>query len=73
MNTNHFPLLSDDYLGLLSWDSDTILNVTEILLECKGKDVGVLVCGPRNLRHEVARICSSGVDNLHFESISFNW
>nr|AHW49458.1 ferric reductase [Phaseolus vulgaris] len=42
--------------------------------DCKGKDIGVLVCGPRNMRHEVARICSSGLaDNLHFESISFAW
>ncbi|XP_057424799.1 ferric reduction oxidase 4 isoform X2 [Lotus japonicus] len=49
-------------------------DLKKILFERKGKDVGVLVCGPRNLRHEVARICSSGLaDNLHFESISFNW
>lgn len=46
----------------------------EILLECKGSDIGVLACGPRKMRHEVAKICSLGsAQNLHFESISFNW
>ncbi|XP_034711486.1 ferric reduction oxidase 4-like [Vitis riparia] len=49
-------------------------DLKKILFDCKGSDVGVLVCGPRKMRHEVARICSSGLaDNLHFESISFNW
>ncbi|CAJ2629972.1 unnamed protein product [Trifolium pratense] len=49
-------------------------DLRKILFECEGKDVGVMVCGPRKLRHEVARICASGLaDNLHFESISFNW
>ncbi|XP_045807996.1 ferric reduction oxidase 5-like isoform X2 [Trifolium pratense] len=49
-------------------------DLKKILFECEGKDVGVMVCGPRKLRHEVARICASGLaDNLHFESISFNW
>ncbi|KAI4351669.1 hypothetical protein L6164_006010 [Bauhinia variegata] len=49
-------------------------NLTKILLECKGEDVGVLVCGPRKMRHEVAKICPSGLaNNLHFEAISFNW
>ncbi|XP_027935096.1 ferric reduction oxidase 4-like isoform X1 [Vigna unguiculata] len=49
-------------------------DLKKILFDCKGKDVGVLVCGPRNMRHEVARICASGLaDNLHFESISFTW
>ncbi|GFY84164.1 ferric reduction oxidase 4 [Actinidia rufa] len=49
-------------------------NLKKILFGCKGSDVGVLVCGPRKMRHEVAKICSSGLaDNLHFESISFNW
>ncbi|KAA8533685.1 hypothetical protein F0562_031202 [Nyssa sinensis] len=49
-------------------------DLKKILLECKGSDVGVMVCGPRKMRHEVAKICSSGlVDNLHFESISFTW
>lgn len=47
----------------------------EILFEAEGsEDVGVMVCGPRKMRHEVARICSSGLaKNLHFEAISFNW
>ncbi|KAG2709822.1 hypothetical protein I3760_05G259600 [Carya illinoinensis] len=45
-----------------------------MLTKCTGSDVGVLVCGPRRMRHEVAKICSSGLaENLHFESISFNW
>lgn len=49
-------------------------DLKKILFECKASDVGVLVCGPKKMRHEIARICSSGlVDNLHFEVISFNW
>ncbi|KAM3682191.1 hypothetical protein ACB098_12G055100 [Castanea mollissima] len=49
-------------------------DLKEILPRCEGSDIGVLVCGPRTMRHEVAKICSSGLaDNLHFESISFNW
>ncbi|XP_023900003.1 ferric reduction oxidase 4 [Quercus suber] len=49
-------------------------DLKEILPRCDGSDIGVLVCGPRTMRHEVAKICSSGLaDNLHFESISFNW
>ncbi|KAL2469029.1 Ferric reduction oxidase 2 [Forsythia ovata] len=45
-----------------------------ILLESKGSSIGVLVSGPKKMRHDVAAICSSGLaDNLHFESISFNW
>ncbi|KAK3037219.1 hypothetical protein RJ639_030112, partial [Escallonia herrerae] len=49
-------------------------DLKRILLECKGSDVGVLVCGSKKMRHEVAKICSSGLaENLHFESISFNW
>uniref|UniRef100_A0A5B7BXJ2 ferric-chelate reductase (NADH) n=1 Tax=Davidia involucrata TaxID=16924 RepID=A0A5B7BXJ2_DAVIN len=49
-------------------------DLKKTLLECKGSDVGVMVCGPRKMRHEVAKICSSGlVHNLHFESISFTW
>ncbi|CAI0546526.1 unnamed protein product [Linum tenue] len=42
--------------------------------DLEASEVGVMACGPRSLRHEVARICSSGpAQNLHFESISFNW
>ncbi|KAL9392165.1 hypothetical protein Peur_016085 [Populus x canadensis] len=49
-------------------------DLKRILFDCKASDVGVLACGPRKMRHEVAKICSSGMaDNLHFESISFNW
>ncbi|KAL8111530.1 hypothetical protein AgCh_019298 [Apium graveolens] len=45
-----------------------------ILLEHKEPSVGVLVCGPKSMRHDVANICSSGLaENLHFESISFSW
>ncbi|KAF4356505.1 hypothetical protein F8388_026977 [Cannabis sativa] len=48
-------------------------DLKKILFESKASDVGVLVCGPRKMRHEVAKICASGLaDNLHFESISFN-
>lgn len=49
-------------------------DLEKMLLECKGSSVGVLVCGPKKMRHKVATICSSSLaDNLHFESISFNW
>ncbi|KAI5400386.1 hypothetical protein KIW84_065319 [Lathyrus oleraceus] len=49
-------------------------DLKKIMFEFECKDVGVMVCGPRKLRHEVAKICASGLaDNLHFESISFNW
>lgn len=49
-------------------------DLQKILFECKESDVGVLVSGPRDMRHEVAKICASNsVGNLHFESISFNW
>ncbi|XAR63032.1 Ferric-chelate reductase (NADH) [Bertholletia excelsa] len=49
-------------------------DLKRILLEQNDPSVGVLVCGPRTMRHEVAAICSSGQrENLHFESISFNW
>lgn len=45
-----------------------------MLLEHKESSVGVLVCGPKSMRHDVANICSSGLaENLHFESISFSW
>nr|XP_043632684.1 ferric reduction oxidase 4-like [Erigeron canadensis] len=51
-------------------------DLKSILMENNKKrtDVGVLVCGPRKMRHEVAKICSSTVaKNLHLESMSFNW
>ncbi|XP_062000921.1 ferric reduction oxidase 4-like [Rosa rugosa] len=49
-------------------------DLKKILLETKGSDIGVLVSGPRKMRHEVATVCSSSLaHNLHFESISFNW
>ncbi|KAK7245412.1 hypothetical protein RIF29_40257 [Crotalaria pallida] len=51
-----------------------LTSVKKIMFDIKGEDVGVLVSGPRNLRHEVARICASGLaENLHFEFISFSW
>ncbi|KAI9181616.1 hypothetical protein LWI28_016752 [Acer negundo] len=49
-------------------------NLKRMLFDLKGSSVGVMVCGPKKMRHEVATICSSSlVDNLHFESISFSW
>ncbi|XP_027771058.1 ferric reduction oxidase 5-like isoform X2 [Solanum pennellii] len=49
-------------------------DLKRILFGCKESDVGVVVCGPKSMRHEVANICASGLaQNLHFESISFNW
>ncbi|KAH6756453.1 ferric reduction oxidase 2 [Perilla frutescens var. hirtella] len=49
-------------------------DLKKYLFERKESSVGVLVCGPKKLRHDVAKICSSGLAaNLHFESISFSW
>ncbi|KAL9666910.1 hypothetical protein QQ045_001254 [Rhodiola kirilowii] len=49
-------------------------DLKKILFDRKEADVGVLVCGPRKMRHEVAKICSaSSVKTLHFEAISFTW
>ncbi|KAH6804580.1 ferric reduction oxidase 5 [Perilla frutescens var. frutescens] len=49
-------------------------DLKRILFECKGSDVGVLVSGPKSMRHEVANICASGLaKNLQFESMSFDW
>ncbi|XP_060206342.1 ferric reduction oxidase 4-like isoform X1 [Lycium barbarum] len=49
-------------------------DLKRMLFDCKASDVGVVVCGPKSMRHEVAKICASGLaQNLHFESISFNW
>lgn len=48
-------------------------DLQKILLECEGDDIGVMASGPRGLRHDVARICSTcGATNLHFEYMSFN-
>lgn len=48
--------------------------MAEMLLECEGSCVRVLVSGPKNMRQEVATICSSGLrQHLHFESFSFSW
>ncbi|CAI9292139.1 unnamed protein product [Lactuca saligna] len=49
-------------------------DLKRMLFEQKESSVGVLVCGPKKMRHEVANICSAGLaSNLHFESISFSW
>ncbi|XP_045821184.1 ferric reduction oxidase 2-like [Trifolium pratense] len=49
-------------------------DIKKILSNCDGSSIGVLVSGPRKMRHEVASICTScSTDNLHFESISFSW
>ncbi|XP_047315051.1 ferric reduction oxidase 2-like [Impatiens glandulifera] len=49
-------------------------DLKRILFERKERSIGVLASGPRQMRGEVARICSAGLeDNLHFESISFSW
>ncbi|KAJ3680297.1 hypothetical protein LUZ60_016575 [Juncus effusus] len=49
-------------------------DLKKILLEIDGENVGVMASGPSGMRHEVAKISSSGLaDNLHYESISFNW
>ncbi|RWR89449.1 ferric reduction oxidase 2-like protein [Cinnamomum micranthum f. kanehirae] len=49
-------------------------DLKKLILECQGSSIGVLASGPREMRHDVATICSSGLaHNLHFESISFSW
>ncbi|KAM7263480.1 hypothetical protein ACFE04_001163 [Oxalis oulophora] len=49
-------------------------DLKKIILDCEGSSIGVLVSGPRALRHNVANICSFGLEkNLHFESVSFSW
>lgn len=49
-------------------------DMKKILSGCDGSSIGVLVSGPRKMRHEVASICTScSLDSLHFESISFSW
>ncbi|KAL1360488.1 ferric reduction oxidase 2 isoform X1 [Arachis hypogaea] len=49
-------------------------DLRRLLLELKGSNAGVLVSGPKEMRQEVASVCSSNLaENLHFESFSFNW
>ncbi|KHN21777.1 Ferric reduction oxidase 2 [Glycine soja] len=49
-------------------------NIKKILSGCNGSSIGVLVSGPRKMRHEVASLCTScSTDDLHFESLSFSW
>ncbi|KAI5657875.1 hypothetical protein M9H77_26668 [Catharanthus roseus] len=50
-------------------------DLKRILCEWEGsEDIGVLVSGPRKMRHQVAILCSSAWGrNLHFESLSFDW
>ncbi|GAB2211909.1 hypothetical protein Drorol1_Dr00025248 [Drosera rotundifolia] len=49
-------------------------DLKRLLFDCKGSSIGVLVCGPKRMRHKVATICSSGLaKNLHFEAFSFSW
>ncbi|CAH8250820.1 unnamed protein product [Arabidopsis lyrata] len=49
-------------------------NLNKLLVGLPGSSVGVLVCGPRKMRQEVAKICSFGLaENLQFDSISFSW
>ncbi|CAL5209477.1 unnamed protein product [Lathyrus oleraceus] len=49
-------------------------DMKKILSDCNGSSIGVLVSGPREMRHEVASICTScSTYDLHFESISFSW
>ncbi|XP_068650275.1 ferric reduction oxidase 2-like [Aristolochia californica] len=48
-------------------------HLEKILIQYEGDSTGVLICGPAMMRREVANICASGlVENLHYESISFN-
>ncbi|CAK9318247.1 unnamed protein product [Citrullus colocynthis] len=49
-------------------------DLEKIVFDCKGLDIGVLVSGPTEMRHDVAKICSSAyADNLKFHSMSFTW
>ncbi|CAN8310859.1 unnamed protein product [Cochlearia groenlandica] len=49
-------------------------NLKKLLVGLEGSSVGVIVCGPKKMRQEVAKICSVGsAENFHFESISFSW
>ncbi|CAA6669832.1 unnamed protein product [Spirodela intermedia] len=47
-------------------------NLQKVLLQFDNVDSGVLVSGSREMRSDVARICSAGkIRKLHFQSISF--
>ncbi|KAL0317820.1 UNVERIFIED_CONTAM: Ferric reduction oxidase 4 [Sesamum angustifolium] len=39
-------------------------DLRRILFDRKESDVGVLVCGPKSMRHEVAKICASAADYM---------
>ncbi|KAK4384947.1 Ferric reduction oxidase 5 [Sesamum angolense] len=39
-------------------------DLKRILFDRKESDVGVLVCGPKSMRHEVAKICASAADYM---------
>ncbi|GFQ05835.1 ferric reduction oxidase 4 [Phtheirospermum japonicum] len=39
-------------------------DLKRILFECKEPDVGVLVSGPKSMRHDVAKICATGEENV---------
>jgi hypothetical protein len=61
-------------ISIYLYELNSLFFLTGLLFEIKGSSVGVLVSGPKQMRQEVASICSSGlVENLHFESISFTW
>lgn len=67
-------ILFDMSIPMKAFVLNYIMNGTGMLFDCKGSSVGVLVCGPKKMRHDVAAICSSGLAKyLHFESISFSW
>ncbi|KAG4998208.1 hypothetical protein JHK85_029647 [Glycine max] len=60
--------------SLVQTAKENFLSLAEILSGCNGSSIGVLVSGPRKMRHEVASLCTScSTDDLHFESLSFSW
>ncbi|KAK6162289.1 hypothetical protein DH2020_002130 [Rehmannia glutinosa] len=53
---------------------ECVVSFVGMLLEIKESSVGALVSGPKQMRQDVAAICSSRTaHNLHFESVSFTW
>uniref|UniRef100_A0A1D1YAJ4 Ferric reduction oxidase 2 n=1 Tax=Anthurium amnicola TaxID=1678845 RepID=A0A1D1YAJ4_9ARAE len=49
-------------------------DLSKMLLELVGSNIGVMVSGPGGMRRSVAKVCASGLaKNLHFESTSFSW